>query len=152
MGAWLGVGVAKYYPERLSSLVLGGWDVVNGLPSTSQGLRFNAFMKFARLTAPHLTRWVTTESEPGLRACFDALGQLDGAGKAVLESGFPVMIWEGQDDPAHARRKAFADASSLRFLSTAGDHLGMVLTHGVESAKGIRDFLDLAPGARLAAS
>ena len=153
MGAWLGVGVAKYYPERLSSLVLGGWDVVNGLPSTSQGpLRFDAFMKFARLTAPHLTRWVTTESEPGLRACFEALGQLDGAGKAVLEAGFPVMIWEGQDDPAHARRKGFADANGLRFLSTAGDHLGMVLTHGVESAKGIRDFLDLAPGARLAAS
>ncbi|MEH2555275.1 pimeloyl-ACP methyl ester carboxylesterase [Bradyrhizobium algeriense] len=156
MGAWLGVGVAKYYPEWLSSLVLGGWDVVNGLPPTRQGpLQFDAFMKFARLTAPHLTRSVTTESESGLRACFDALGQLDGAGKAVLESGFPVMIWEGQDDPAHARRKAFADANGLRFLSTAGDHLGMVLTHGVESADGIGGFLDLAqnaPGAGLAAS
>jgi pimeloyl-ACP methyl ester carboxylesterase len=156
MGAWLGVGVAKYHPKRLASLVLGGGDVVNGLPPTGQGpLQFDAFMKFARLTAPHLTRSVTTESEPGLRACFDALGQLDGAGKAVLEAGFPVMIWEGQDDPAHAQRKAFADANGLRFLSTAGDHLGMVLTHGVESANGIGDFLDLAqnaPGARLVAS
>src|SRR4029077_20223602 len=25
MGAWLSVGVAKYHPKRLSSLVLGGW-------------------------------------------------------------------------------------------------------------------------------
>ncbi|MEH2533882.1 pimeloyl-ACP methyl ester carboxylesterase [Bradyrhizobium sp. AZCC 1588] len=154
MGAWLGVGVAKYYPERLSSLVLGGWDVVNGLPPTSQGpLQFDAFMKFARLTAPHLTRWVTTESEPGVRACFDALGQLDGAGHAVLGAGFPAMIWEGKSDPAHDRRKAFADANGLRFLSTAGDHLGMVFGHGAESAKGIRMFLDLAQsasGARLA--
>jgi hypothetical protein len=82
MGAWLGVGVAKYYPERLDSLVLGGWDVVNGLPPTSNGpLKFDAFTKFARATAPHLTRWVTTDSEPGLRACFDALGQLDGPAK-----------------------------------------------------------------------
>ena len=75
--------------------------------------------------------------------------------KRCWKPGFPVMIWEGQDDPAHARRKAFADANGLRFLSTAGDHLGMVLTHGVESANGIRDFLDLAqnaPGAQLAAS
>ena len=154
MGAWLGVGVAKYYPERLSSLVLGGWDVVNGLPPTAQGpVQFDAFMRFARLTAPQLTRSVTTESEPGLRACFEALGQLDGAGKAVLEAGFPVMIWEGQDDPAHARRKAFTDANGLRFLSTAGDHLGMVFTHAAESARGIRAFLDLAqdaPGARSA--
>ena len=156
MGAWLGVGVAKYYPERLDSLVLGGWDVVNGLPPTRKGpLQFDAFMNFARATAPHLTRWVTTDSEPGLRACFDALGQLDGAGKAVLEAGFPVMIWEGQDDPAHARRKAFADANGLRFLSTAGDHLGMVLSHGAESVRGIRGLLDLAqnaPGAPSAGS
>ena len=83
----------------------------------------------------------------------DALGQLDGAGKAVLEAGFPVMIWEGQDDPAHAWRKAFADANGLCFLSTAGDHLGMVLSHGAESVRGIRDFLDQdAPGARSAGS
>ncbi|ANW02435.1 alpha/beta fold hydrolase [Bradyrhizobium icense] len=152
MGAWLGVGVAKYYRPRLSSLVLGGWDVLNGLPPTSQGpLQFSAFMKFARLTAPHLTRWVTTESEPGVRACFEALGQLDGAGKAVLDAGFPLMIWEGQGDPAHDRRKTFADDNGLPFLSTAGDHLGMVFVHGAESAKGIRRFLDLAqngPSAR----
>jgi pimeloyl-ACP methyl ester carboxylesterase len=156
MGAWLGVGVAKFYPERLDSLVLGGWDAVNGLPPTSKGpLQFDAFMQFARLTAPHLTKWVTAESEPGVGACFEALSQLDGAGKAVLEAGFPLMIWEGQDDPAFERRKAFADANGLRFLSTAGDHLGMVFTHGVESARGIRGFLDLAqnaPGERSGAS
>jgi pimeloyl-ACP methyl ester carboxylesterase len=147
MGAWLGVGVAKYYPERLSSLVLGGWDVVNGVPPTSNGpLQFDAFMKFARLTAPHLTRWVTAEQEPGLRACFDALGELDGAGKAVLDARFPAMIWEGRDDPAHDRRKAFADTSGLFFLSTPGDHLGMVLGHGAESARGIRGFLDSPAG------
>ena len=97
MGAWLGIGVAKYHPKRLASLVLGGWDVVNGLPPTSRGpLQFDAFMKFARLTAPHLTRWVTAECEPGVRACFDALAEVDGAGKAVADAGVPVMIWRGR--------------------------------------------------------
>jgi pimeloyl-ACP methyl ester carboxylesterase len=143
MGAWLGVGVAKYHPKRLASLVLGGWDVVGGLPPTSKGpLLFDSFMKFARLTAPHLTKWVTAEEEPGVRACFDALGQLDGAGKAVLDLGVPVMIWEGRDEPAHDPRKAFADANDLRFLSTGGDHLGMVFAHGTESAAAIRAFVD----------
>jgi len=138
MGAWLGVGVAKYHPGRLASLVLGGWDVVNGLPPTTKGpLQFDAFMKFARLTAPHLTQWVTAEREPGVRACFDALGQLDDAGNAVLNAGVPIMIWEGQEEPAHDRRKTFADANGLRFLSTPGDHLGMVFAHGTESARGI---------------
>jgi len=82
MGAWLSVGVAKHHPERLSSLVLGGWDVVNGLPPGSKGpIRFDSFMAFARRTAPALAEWVTPEYEPGVRACFAALGQLDGARK-----------------------------------------------------------------------
>ena len=143
MGAWLGIGVAKYHPKRLASLVLGGWDVVNGLPPTSRGpLQFDAFMKFARLTAPHLTRRVTAECEPGVRACFDALAEVDGAGKAVADAGVPVMIWEGAGEPGHDQRKAFADASGIRFLSTGGDHLGMVFAHGKQSAAGIRAFVD----------
>jgi len=89
-------------------------------------------MKFARLTAPHLTGWVTAEEEPAVRACFEALAQVDGAGKAVADAGVPVMIWEGEGDPVHDRRKAFADANGIRFLSTGGDHLGMVFAHGAE--------------------
>ena len=69
MGAWLAVGVAGHCPERLSSLVLGGWDVVNGLPPTSKGqLTFDAFMKFAGRAAPELVAWVTPAYEPGVRA------------------------------------------------------------------------------------
>ena len=99
-------------------------------------------MNFARLTAPHLTRRVTAECEPGVRACFDALAEVDGAGKAVADAGVPVMIWEGAGEPAHDQRKAFADASGIRFLSTGGDHLGMVFAHGKQSAAGIRAFVD----------
>jgi len=99
-------------------------------------------MKFARLTAPHLTGWVTAEEEPAVRACFEALAQVDGAGKAVADAGVPVMIWEGEGDPVHDRRKAFADANGIRFLSTGGDHLGMVFAHGAQSATGIRAFVD----------
>ncbi len=143
MGAWLAVGVAKHYPRRLSSLVLGGWDFVNGLPPTSRGpLTFDAFMKFAGRTAPDLVEWITPAYEPGVRACFDALSQLDGAREAVVDSGRPVLIWEGRGDPAHDQRKALADSAGLAFLSTAGDHLGMLLVHGAESAKAIGAFAD----------
>jgi pimeloyl-ACP methyl ester carboxylesterase len=143
MGAWMAVSVAKYHPERLSSLVLGGWDIVNGLPPTSKGpIRFDTFMKFAKRAAPSLVEWITPESEPGVRACFDALGQLDGAREAVIAAGHPLMIWEAQDDPHHDRRKTFADANGWDFLSTSGDHVGMLLTHGAESGKGIGLFLD----------
>jgi pimeloyl-ACP methyl ester carboxylesterase len=143
MGGWLAVGVARHDPERLSSLVVGGWDPVNGLPPTPKGpVSFEAFMKFAARAAPALVEWVTPAFEPGVRACFEALGQLQGAREAVLSTEFPVMIWEGRDDPNHDARKNFATAHGLRFLSTAGDHLGMLLRHRAESARGIRAFLD----------
>jgi pimeloyl-ACP methyl ester carboxylesterase len=143
MGGWLAVGVARHHPKRLASLVVGGWDPLNGLPPGPKGpVRFESFMKYAATTAPALVEWVTPASEPGVHACFEALGQLQGAREAVLNRDFPVMIWEGRDDPNHDQRKSFAIANGLRFLSTAGDHLGMLLIHGSESAKGIRAFLD----------
>jgi pimeloyl-ACP methyl ester carboxylesterase len=140
-GGWLSVGVAKHHKERLSSLVVGGWDVVNGLP---RGLRFEAFMDFAGRTAPALAAWVSPEWEPGVRSSFDALSQLDGARGALLTDGLPVMLWAGRDDPYHAPMQAFAAADGLPFLSTAGDHLGAVLRPGAETAEGIRAFLERA--------
>jgi pimeloyl-ACP methyl ester carboxylesterase len=143
MGGWIAVGLAKYHPERLSSLMLGGWHPSRGLPPGPKGpIDFDAFMNFARRTAPQLAQWVTPDIEPSVRACFDALSELDGAREALLNTDFPVMIWDGRDDPHHDAKKAFADENGLRFLSTSGDHLGMLFRHGAECANGIREFLN----------
>jgi pimeloyl-ACP methyl ester carboxylesterase len=145
MGGWMAVGVAKYYPERLASLVVGGWHPVSGLPSGPRGAAsYDAFMIFAKRTAPRLIAWVTAEIEPGVRACFEAVGELQGAREAVLNRNFPVMIWDGRDDPNHAPKQSFAEDNRLPFLSTPGDHLGMLFSHGAESAAGIRAFLNAA--------
>jgi pimeloyl-ACP methyl ester carboxylesterase len=145
MGGWLAVGVAKHHPKRLSSLVLGGWNPVNGLPPGPKGpLSFDSFMRFARRTAPALTEWVTPEFEPGVRACFETLSQLQGARDAVLAGDFPVMIWEGQSDPGHGPMQAFAAANGLAFLSTAGDHVAAVLHPSAEAVTGLRAFLGRA--------
>jgi pimeloyl-ACP methyl ester carboxylesterase len=142
MGGWLGVGVAKHHAHRLASLVVAGWNPVGGLPPGAKGpITFDGFMRFARATAPRLSEWVTPENEPGLRACFEALYDLDGAEQAVLGLGRPVMLWNGREDPAHDPMQAFAETHGLRFLSTAGDHLGMLFRHGVEGAQGVRAFL-----------
>jgi pimeloyl-ACP methyl ester carboxylesterase len=142
MGGWIAVGLAKFRPERLASLVVGGWDVLQGLPEGRKGrLRFEDFMAFARRTAPGLTEWITTDFEPGIRACFDALYELDGAGAALSSVGVPVMLWNGRNDPVHDNMQAFSATEGLKFLSVAGDHLGIIFSHGVESARGIGSFL-----------
>jgi pimeloyl-ACP methyl ester carboxylesterase len=143
MGGWLAVGAARHYPVRLSSLVVGGWEPVNGLPPGPKGpVKFDNFMKFATRTAPALVEWVTPEFEPGVRACFDALGQLEGAHEALLAAGLPVMLWAGRDDPIHDPVRALAETNGLPFLSGAGDHVAAVLQPDAESVKGLGAFLD----------
>jgi len=69
MGGWMAVAVARYFPERLSTLVIGGWDPVNGLPAGPDGpVAFDPFMILARRAASALTRWVTPEVKPAVRA------------------------------------------------------------------------------------
>jgi len=143
MGGWLGVGMAKFQPHRLTSLAIGGWDLVAGLPATSRGpLTYDAFMKFVRRSMPHLLNWITPDCEPGLAACFHALGQLEGARESVLNLRVPVAIWSGVDDPCHAPASAFARENDLIFLSVPGDHLGPILAHGPDTARSLTRFLD----------
>ncbi len=149
MGGWLAVGVARFFRERLSSLVVGGWDLLGGLPRGERGpLTFESFMAFATITAPRLAGWVTPEFEPGVRACFEALGELSGAQEAVLSTNRPVMLWNGRDDTPCAPMQRFAETNGLPHLAVVGDHLGPLFRHGAESAKGIRAFLERAETAR----
>jgi pimeloyl-ACP methyl ester carboxylesterase len=128
MGGWMAVAVAKYHPERLSALVIGGWDPVNGLPAGPGGpVTFDPFMILARRAAPALTSWVTPEIKPAVRACFQALGQLDGAFETIMAASFPVLFWQGQGDAGHDRMQAFAASNGLPFLSSTGDHIAAVL-------------------------
>jgi len=147
MGGWLSVGVAKYQPHRLSSLIVGGWDVVHGVeaasPSSVGGrVDFKDQIAAARVDAPATVKWVTAEAEPGLCACWDALADLSNAREAVVNAGVPVLLWSGRDDPNHEPMRAFAATEALEFLSTRGDHQSAIWQHGTEASNGVRAFLD----------
>lgn len=147
MGSWLAVAVARHQPARLASLVIGGWDCVRGTassrPAQMQGpITFETLIAGARAAAPELVAWITADIEPGLRACWDALEDMQGSREAVLGAGVPVLLWDGQDDPYHAPMTAFAAANGLPMLSTPGDHLTAVTQHGAEAARGLRAFLE----------
>jgi pimeloyl-ACP methyl ester carboxylesterase len=147
MGGWLSVGVGKYHRERLSSLVVGGWDILHGVEadhaSQAGGVsNFSDQIAAARVTAPAMVKWVTPDVEPAVCACWDALADVRGAREAVVGVGVPVLLWSGRDDPNHEPMKEFATAEGLQFLSTAGDHVEAIWRYGAESGKGIRGFLD----------
>jgi pimeloyl-ACP methyl ester carboxylesterase len=147
MGGWLTVGVARHHRDRLSSLVIGGWDIVNGveaarLTSTAGSSDFSDQIAALRMTAPTMVKWVTAEVEPGLCACWDALADVRGARDAVVNAGVPVLLWSGRDDLNYEPMKTFAATERLQFLSTGGDHGGAIWQFGGEGGHGIRRFLD----------
>jgi pimeloyl-ACP methyl ester carboxylesterase len=142
MGGWMAVGVAKFHPERLASLVIGGWDFVSGTQTVARGMgleqfQFDMLLAAAQQMAPELAGRITPEVLPGLRACFEALSQLDGAEEAVARLGVPVNLWNGEDDAYHEPMRQYAQAHGLGFLSSPGDHLGAMSLHGVESARAL---------------
>ncbi len=101
-------------------------------------------LAFARATAPQLVSWVRPEHEVGLEACFDALGQREGAAAAVLDGRFPTLLWCGTQDVYHPPMQAFAEAHGLPLLSTPGDHLGALYAHADEAISGLEAFLRTA--------
>jgi pimeloyl-ACP methyl ester carboxylesterase len=132
MGGWLSVGVAKHHRHRLSSLIVGGWDIVHGAEAFGP-------------PSPAAVKWWAA-AEPGLRACWEALADRRGAREAVVNSGVPVLLWSGRQDPSHEPMRTFAATESLEFLSTGGSHNGAIHKYGAESGRGIRAFLDACPG------
>jgi hypothetical protein len=107
---------------------VGGWDILHGAEAFGP-------------PSPATVKWVT-DLEPGLRACWEALADRRGARDAVVNSGVPVLLWSGRDDPSHEPMRTFAATESLEFLSTPGNHNGAIWKHGAESGRGIRAFLD----------
>ncbi len=138
MGGWLSVGVAKHYPSRLRSLVVAGWDVVNGAPTAlgAERIEFDAFLAMARelmaQEAPDLLDWVTPDVEAALAPCFEQLYDLEGSEQAVLNLQAPVMLWNGQQDPYHDPMLAFSRQHGIQYLSINGDHMGAIVNGAPE--------------------
>jgi pimeloyl-ACP methyl ester carboxylesterase len=149
MGGWLAVGLARLFPQRLSSLVIGGWNLVSGVaPDHAGPVTFERWMRRVAGEVPERAARVTPEVFPAIHACFDALSHLQGAADAVIGAKVPVMIWNGRDDPHHDPMLAFAREHALRSLATPGDHHSM-LSHVVpRGAAAFAEFWEAAERAR----
>lgn len=129
-GAWLATGVATYYPELLTSLVIGGWDIENGFPDGPNGkLTFDAFLAYAKETASELTDGITPASEYALRAYFNTLRSYDSSNDSALLTQMDVskMCWAGVDDIYYQPLNFWAEANHQPFISSQGNHVTAIL-------------------------
>lgn len=139
MGGWIAAGFAARHSGRLLSVAIGGWDPVAGRAATPA---FETVLAGVRARASQLAAWIRPEFELGLRACWDALAEVEGAEAALAGCGAPVLLWAGREDPCHDAAQALAARlPCARFCTVSGDHLGAMTTHAAESVAALRDFL-----------
>ncbi|MEM8661661.1 MAG: alpha/beta hydrolase, partial [Pseudomonadota bacterium] len=152
MGGWTVAGVATHFPERCDGVVVGGWDVEQGMyrVAPSFGLEEVTFDDLIRLAKEHappeLTPELSTEEEAALRPAINAINELDGQAEALASLDKTVVFWLGQDDPYHDPMLAYARSHGMTVLSTAGDHQTGGLISGATAAAALSGVISHALG------
>ena len=150
MGGWMAAGFAVRHPGRLCSVTIGGWDPVGGRAGASRTgppIGFDAVLAGARARAPQLTAWIDGSATPGLRACFEALSEVEDVEAALAACPAPVLLWSGREDPAHDAMQALAARlPGATFGAVPGDHLEAMTTHAGTSIEVVRAFVRRAGG------
>jgi pimeloyl-ACP methyl ester carboxylesterase len=147
MGGWMASALAAFYPARVASLAIGGWDVVKGMytPAAVWGLpeiTYEILSALVRRDRPELLNGLRPENEPGLAAAVDAMNDLAGLGEAVARCPAPVMLWLGEADLYFAASSQFATAHGISLIALPGDHISMLEQHGAEAAQRVSDFIE----------
>lgn len=158
MGGWLVSGLARYQPERLLSLTVGGWDPVGGLernltefealgdPIEKAGPPdFETALKLMSKLNPELFASVTEEVRPALSAGWYAMQEPTVSAEDLAELDVPVLLWAGTDDSCIDRCRALAERiDNVTLHEVAGDHGGALNENMNESLVGLRSFLNRA--------
>lgn len=141
-GAWVALGLLNRFPERLNSVVLGGWDFKNGLPDTPEGkLSFDIFMSYAKSIAPELTSSLSTDDEKSVKCFFNELRKYQGKEESFFPYSTPTLLWAGASDPYYASMAELAELHALPLLTGKGDHLSEVENPDKVSMNAILEFI-----------
>lgn len=151
MGGWGVMGVAQLQPERIASLVVGGFDPVRGGEALFEQAQrrtgiadgFDAMLGEAAAVNPALVEWISEDVRPGMRASFEASRKVDGLADAMRDFDGPRLVWGGDSDPIFQPVPAFAELHGIRTLAVSGDHGGALVREGREaSISGLTGFLE----------
>jgi len=133
-GAWVGFGIAKFAPDRLRSLVLGGMHpyVRDPVPLQRRIDRFSSTRDALAAGGHHAelipervkTQFAENDIE-ALIALTTAIRDSEGFEDALDSLRAPGLIYAGENDPAYPLARQCVDGhGNLEFLSLPGlDHM-----------------------------
>jgi len=144
MGGWMGTGVARYHGDRLSSLAIGGWDLKNGAAAAIAQMQIDNFADIigaASDMSEEIAAGIRDGDRVALEACWDALGEIEGAVEGVVATGVPTLVWCGRDDPYFEAVAELANEIDVRFRAVDGDHVGAMTDLSRQSVESVQAFL-----------
>ncbi|MEK9703426.1 MAG: alpha/beta fold hydrolase [Deltaproteobacteria bacterium] len=138
MGGLLGCCVAKFYPHRLLSLMLGGHCPGVGTAEEIQRLDVGklTFDKALEIFGDEgkENAWLLQypkDQLPAIRNIYDKMEEVEGLEAAVADLNVPVLLWVGEEEPfIFGKGKMLAKQHGWDFFSVEGDHIGGFLNTG----------------------
>ncbi|MEV5535870.1 alpha/beta hydrolase [Saccharopolyspora shandongensis] len=133
LGALTGYAVAVHAPERLTRLVAGAFDPIDGFRSAIApvlrhlGLPADTdpypFMHQAATADPALAAVIDAADPAALRANFQAFAHEPGQHHALATTDIPMLMYAGTEDFWHDPMRTFAQQTGTEFFSLPGaDH------------------------------
>ena len=133
MGGLLGCCVAKFYPHRLLSLILGGHCPGVGTAEEIDRLDVGklTFDKAHEIFGDEWLLQYPKDHLPAIRNIFDKMEEVEGLEAEVVDLNVPVLLWVGEEEPFIFRKgKMLAKQHGWDFFSVEGDHIGGFLNTG----------------------
>jgi pimeloyl-ACP methyl ester carboxylesterase len=135
LGALTGYAVAVHAPDRLTRLIAGGFDPIDGFRSAVApmlrhlGLPADTdpypLMKQGATADPALAAVIDAGDPAALRANFEAFFHEPGVHAELADASVPMLMYAGTGDPWHDQMRTFAERTGTAFFSLPdADHVG----------------------------
>ncbi|RVX39332.1 pimeloyl-ACP methyl ester carboxylesterase [Nonomuraea polychroma] len=136
LGAMTGYAVAALAPDRLTCLVAGAWDPIDGFHSAIEptlrqwGLPADtdpyALIKQGAAAEPYQAALIDSGDPGAFRANYEAFSREPGLHAELAASGVPMLLYAGTVDPWHEPMHAFAGRTGVAafFSLPDADHKG----------------------------
>jgi len=140
MGGWQAVAVSRHHPERLASIVVGGWDCRDGLKTAFGGRDYVSLADFigmlpeaVSMKPEQVRAWSEAPEQVAARDSWEAFWDLEDGAAPFRGLPVPTLFWSGREDPYHGAMQDLAYTEGFPFLSTPGTHLS-AFTDGAQDA------------------
>lgn len=149
LGGWLACAMARHAPERLLSLIVGGWDAeysmgayrdANGVTDGSL-MRPDASIDAVRKTSPKLIGG--PEHIRALNLCWDAMWEVEGARADLEKLEVPILFYCGRDDLYVHNTRNLSKDLGFSLIESDGDHVGAMRAIAIHLPE-ILKFIDRA--------